>query len=928
MGSQIIGFGQTGFNIKLKKPAEYEERILRSEKSDGKKLSLPGRFIQNTTSHYNYAFNAQKKLNEVLQRAKEGFQDDYSKLLPFYNYTLDATAKDSLQLDSIIIKSSSGIALHDLRSDWADNLYLLWGASYYLQKKFDSAYQLFQFMNYAFAPKEKDGYYKTIGSARDGNSAKSIATKEKRNIAQKLLSEPPSRNDAFIWQIRNYLAQDKFPEAASLIVVLKNDPVFPKRLYPDLEEVQALFFYKQEQWDSAASHLSQALENAPTQQERARWEFLTGQLYELSGSYKDAKQFYGRSIPRTTDLIMEIYARLAEIRCTRDEASEKIDKNVSTLIKMAQRDKYVDYRDIIYYMAAQMDLAGGNKVEAKTLLLKSTTAGSNNPHQRNKAFLQLAEMAYSDKLYRESYNYYDSIQLPDSTLANSASIKSRKASLELLAANIDIIKRQDSLQRIASMPEEERKDFVKRVLKQLRKQQGLKDDGSFSTGNPFQSTSNNTLFQPIDSKADWYFYNASLRTRGQLEFKGKWGNRPNVDNWRRSAAVSSAMANNAAQNNNVANTGSQNGNTNTGNSDELSYESLYDKLPIGEEKLKLSNDTLQNALFEAGKILIQEIEDCSAGTAIMDTILNKFPAYENLKDVYFNLYYCYNKNGETEKAKAIKELMQTKFPNEKTTRIITSGRDQEAESLKAQADQRYSEIYTLFLDGKYAEAIGAKKLADSLYGNSYWTPQLMYIEAVYFIKQNADSLAKPALTEITNRFPSHPITEKANALLTALTNRKTIEAQLTNQQTQTAVIVKKDSTSVQSNITSQPATLKGYLQDPNSSHLVLLVLTKVDPGFVNESKRSFERYNRENFPNRAFTLDLTTLDQETRILSISSFGNLREASAYMERTNSKLATDILSWLTGGKYELQVISLANWQFLQSEKDIEAYKKWLK
>jgi hypothetical protein len=623
---------------------------------------------------------------------------------------------------------------------------------------------------------------------------------------------------------------------------------------------------------------------------------------------------------------MEIYARLAEIRCTRDEASEKIDKNVSTLIKMAQRDKYVDYRDIIYYMAAQMDLAGDNKAEAKSLLLKSTTAGSNNPHQRNRAFLQLAEMAYADKLYRESYNYYDSIQLPDSTLANSASIKSRKASLELLAANIDIIKRQDSLQRIASMPEEERKDFVKRVLKQLRKQQGFKDDGNFSTGNPLQSSTTTTLFQPADSKADWYFYNASLRTRGQSEFKSKWGNRPNVDNWRRSAAVSSAMANNAAQNNNLANTGSQNGNTS--NSDELSYESLLEKLPIGEEKLKLSNDTLQNALFEAGKILIQEIEDCSAGTAIMDTILKKFPAYENLKDVYFNLYYCYNKNGETEKAKAIKELMQTKFPNEKTTRIITSGRDQEAESLKAQADQRYSEIYTLFLDGKYVEAIGAKKMADSLYGNSYWTPQLMYIEAVYFIKQNADSLAKPALTEITKRFPNHPITEKANALLTALTNRKAIEAQLSNQQAQVVTSIKKDSASAQANANPQANTKKGYAQDPNSTHLVILILSKVDPGFVNESKRSFERYNRENFPNRAFTLELTTLSQDTRILSIGSFGNLREAAAYFERTNTKLATDILSWLTGGKYELQVISQTNWQILQSEKDIEAYKKWLK
>ena len=259
-------FSQLGFDLNIKKPKEYEERVLRSEKSDQKKFTVPRRFIQNTVTHYNYTFNANNKLNEVLERAKTAFVDDYSKLLPFYNYSLDVTVRDSIQLDSITYKASSGIALHDLRNDWVDNLYLLWGAAYYLQKDFDSAYQMFQFMNYAFAPKEKDGYYKTIGSSRDGNSALSIATKEKNSIPRRLFSEPPSRNDAFIWQIRNFLAQDQFPEAASLIVTLRNDPVFPKRLFNDLHEVQAYWFYKQNMWDSAAIHLEQALSNANNQQ--------------------------------------------------------------------------------------------------------------------------------------------------------------------------------------------------------------------------------------------------------------------------------------------------------------------------------------------------------------------------------------------------------------------------------------------------------------------------------------------------------------------------------------------------------------------------------------------------------------------------------------------------------------------------------------
>ncbi len=432
----LPAFSQLGIPITISKPTEYEDRVLRSEKSEDSKFTLPKRFIQNTVTHYNYYFNANTKLNEVLERAKLGFKDDYSELLPFYNYSLDITAGDSIQLDSITYKASSGIALHDLRNDWVDNLYLLWGASFYLQKKFDSAYLMFQFINYAFAPKEKDGYYLTIGSARDGNSAYSIATKEKSSLPKKIFSEPPSRNDAFIWQIRNFLAQDQFAEASSLILALKNDPVFPKRLNNDLAEVQSYWFYKQNMWDSAALYLTKALSNATNLQEKARWEYLAAQLYEQAGNYKDSEKYYGKVSSHTTDPILDIYARLSTIRVNRDGGEQTIEKNVAKLIRMAKQSKYEDYRDIIYYMAAQMQLQGNNIDEAMALLLKSTRYANNGIEQRNKAFLQLADLSLAKKNYRQAYNFYDSLKMDDPTLKNVEEITAKKKSLGLIAGNL------------------------------------------------------------------------------------------------------------------------------------------------------------------------------------------------------------------------------------------------------------------------------------------------------------------------------------------------------------------------------------------------------------------------------------------------------------------------------------------------------------
>jgi TolA-binding protein len=959
--ASLPAFGQLGFDLNIKKPKEYEERVLRSEKTD-KKFNVPRRFVQNTVTHYNYSFNANNKLNEVLARAKQVFKDDYSKLLPFYNYSLDVTAADSLQLDSITFKASSGIALHDLRNDWVDNLYLLWGASYYLQKDFDSAYQMFQFINYAFAPKEKDGYYKAIGSARDGNSALSISTKEKNGLARKMFSQPPSRNDAFIWQIRNFLAQDQFAEASSLIVTLRDDPAFPSRLLNDLHEVQAYSFYKQNMWDSAAHHLVEALSNAGTQQERARWEYLAGQLYEMSGNYKEARKNYDRSITRTTDLVMEIYARLATIRTNKDEGDADIQKNVAELVKMARRDKYADYQDIIYYMAAQMELEGNKEAEAMQLLLLSTQAPNNNPGQKNKAFLQLGDLSFLRKEYKNAYAFYDSVKLDDPTILNPDAIKDRKTALSDIVANLLIWERQDSLQRIAGLPEEERRDYVKKLVKYLRKQQGLKDEQPMmTTGIPNPGNQPPvTLFPGGDSKGEWYFYNANARTRGQNEFKAKWGNRPNIDNWRRSASLLNSRIN-STPGSNPQNPGSTGGNDNNNG---ISFDDLYARLPLTTEQIAQSNDSIQQALFKLGKAYIQGIEDCTAGTGTLEALRAKYPDFTPMDELLFNLYYCYNKNGEAAKAAAIKKLMGEKFGASNLTTIVTTGKNPADAAGNTTATKTYEQIYDLFIEGQFAEAIARKKVADSLYGNNFWTPQLLYIEAVYYIRQRNDNEAKEVLNSIISRFPNNGLAEKSKAMLDVLSRRAQIEEELTNLQVTryadsgttapVAVIPVKPVTkpdtvtaappvaqvkppvkqpaqpdSVKTQPAPPPTVVEAtpYAYKPGDKYYVVLVLNKVDPVFMNEAKNAFFRYNRETYYNKDYTADLYQLDTENRLLLMSFFNDATDALSYVEKTRPKTASEIIPWLKGGKYYFTIITESNLQLLKNSKDLDAYKRFL-
>jgi hypothetical protein len=534
---------------KEKKPEKYENRKLGSEKTAEKKFTVLRNFYQNNVTHYNYYFNANNRVNSVIERAKLSQKEDYSSLLRFYPYTLEATAAQKSDLDSVIYTSTAGILLHDLRNDWIDNMYMLIGKAYFLRNDLDSAMMTFQFINYNLFPRKRknDNDDRIVGTNSAASGYKiSIANKEKRNILQKVASLPPSRNDALIWLTRTLIEQDEFAESGGLINTLQNDPNLPKRLQNDLHEVTSYWFYKQGTYDSAASHLEKALTNADNKQDKARWEFLLAQLLEISGSYDKASGYYAKASKHTVDPLLDIYAQLNDAKMMKGAANPKeLDKSIDNLLKMGKRDKFESYRDIIYYSAGQLALQKPDTNAAVTYFNKSLKHNESNINYKNRAFIQLGDIAYNRKQYRLAASLYDSLQTGTDSVMDKliAKIQDRKNALTKIAEAISNIEREDSLQRIAAMQPAEREDYVKKLVKRLRKEKGLKDDGT-SAGNILY-TGNNPNQQSLDlfagnsSKGDWYFANSSLKSKGFSEFKAKWGNRANIDNWRRKSSLAS-----------------------------------------------------------------------------------------------------------------------------------------------------------------------------------------------------------------------------------------------------------------------------------------------------------------------------------------------------------------------------------------------------
>ncbi|MDP4212203.1 MAG: hypothetical protein Q8926_06215 [Bacteroidota bacterium] len=963
----LNGFGQEGISYDLKKPVRYEDRTLGYEKTTETKFKTPRRFIQNTITHYNFYYNANIKLNEVVSRAKSQFQDNFTQLLPFYNYKLETTSKDKRNLDSVIDKVNTAILVRDLRNDWADNLYMLMGQAYYYKNNLDSAHILFQFVNYAFAPREKDGYPIPIGSnsnADAGGNAFTISTNEKRNIVKRAFSLPPSRNESFVWQIRTYLMRDDLTRASVLIDILNHDPNFPERLQASLHELQAFLFYKQSDYDSAAYHLTAALGNAATQGERARWEYLIAQLYDRDGKPAESKDFYEQSAAHTMDPVMEVYARLNAIRQNKGnhEGDDYIRKNIEALHKMSRKELYASYRDIIYYAAGEMELERNNRSGARVFFKKSIANSSSAGSMRDQAFLKLGWLFLDERKYPEAKNAYDSINTGNPMIADSLRILlDHKLALGRVVPQMQIVQRQDSLQRIAAMTEQERNAYIKKMIRAYRRQQGLSEDEQQSAnGYGFKSNSTNADMFNDNANAEWYFYNLSLKSKGFNEFRSKWGNRPNVDNWQVQSMINQQKAGNVSGTLNNLN-GSE-ANAAAPAAVELTPDALLKNVPLTPDKLKKSRDSVENALYTLGKALQDYIPDYRMAIQSYDSLEIRFPATRFYQEAMFNTYYCYLKLNDSANAATILALMKQRFPSGRYLSLIENPPSGPPDRLeRADATHAYEKVYDELIEGNFDQALAGKKKLDSTYGDKYWTPQLEYVEALYYMHTRHDSLAKVTLSHIISKFTGTPMAAKAKNTLRVLLEREKIEEYLTNLKIKRSTddSLAMDSTNMQPKIpvtdsagmnqkakikadssrlvkqktdTLQfrkppPSFVSSFTAAPERPHAVALIMDKVDPVYVTESKNAFDRYNRENYYGKHLEITQVALSDSIKMMVINGFENANAALLYLDKTEKVTGREILPWLSANKYSFIIIDDQNLTTLQSNKDIQAYRKFL-
>jgi tetratricopeptide (TPR) repeat protein len=949
-----------------------EDRRPPAELMANRKWTIKRKLVQNMLARYNYLYNARKKLQLITHNVSRQGQDNYNYLLPFYPYSLQNLGLSAGDLDTVIEKASINIQIHDPRSKWIDDSYLLIGQAYFYQGEWDKANRTFLFINTTYAPKKKSDNKAIVGSSQ--HDQLSIASREKRKPPFGYFKHTYARNDAFVWRAKTLLEMKEFDEARSMMNILEQDPYFPKRLAGEMAEVRAYALYKQERFAEVIPHLQIAVKSKRNRDERARMFYILGQLYTNYSRQDSAVMMFQRVIKQKPDPMMDFQARIqiAKLDGTREGGS--LDQSLARLKKMARKEKYLEFRDAIYYTMANLVLPKDPDL-AMEYLRQALKVESENSMQKALSFKAIADIYYGQRQYRLARNFYDStasVMPPEFT--DSAIVNKRKHVLNDVAIRVEAIQREDSLQRIAAMPESDRMILLEKMAGQMRKeaeerakkQQESAENGldqEMAINNPLANNMNNSPAAPKkDDQGDWYFYNNGTKSSGFSEFKKRWGNRPLADNWRRSQ--SGAIAANQPllpEDENGNPIGAKDATKAPG--DSATAKALAAGLPLTPDDLLKSNVIIEDAYYDLGKLYNDQLDNTALAIETYDTLLSRYPQHPHKTEVVYSLYIWHTKMGHTALAAKYKQNVVTQFGDSKFASIIKYGALQDIDQeKKKEISTAYDSAYVNFRSGNYEQALALKKAADSSYGLNFMQPKFDLLEAMIIMKMDTCEFGRQAVVNVINKYKQDEgVQEKAKSLLEALDNRAALVVYLSrleidkNKDNSNVVdenisirypwqnpeprfdsikikTAAPDSVKLADNaalkVAPLPAPLKPitiYKLKADNPHFVVLSFLRMSKAIVEEALTQFTKYNAEKHPTEKIQVANFVLTPQEVMLIFRIFPNEDKALDYFDEIRLD-AEKIIPRIRPSDYSMFIISRDNFIQMNSTKDLEGYRKF--
>nr|WP_321229388.1 tetratricopeptide repeat protein [uncultured Psychroserpens sp.] len=700
---------------------------------------------------YNILYNGNIALEKGRETVDNAATDNYWQLLPIERMQVSediffpgqSKNQDFERAEEKAIKAVQKHGMNIKGKEYnpqIDEAYLLLGQARYFDQRFVPALEAFNYILYKYPASDKI------------NTAK--VWREKANIRLE-------NNELAIKNLKRLLEQEELEDQD----------------LADATSILAQAYINVKSKDSALTQLAIAADFTKKNKEKARFNYVIGQLYNEFGKKDSANLAFDnvidmhRKIPRP----YYINAHLAKSNNFDMENGNQIEF-LEYLTDLEEDRENRPFLDKIYYRIAEFHRANKRDSMAIAYYNKSLRTNSGDKDLKSRDYATLGDMSFDNAEYKLAGAYYDSTML--NMKLNSKPyrvVKRKRENLEDVIYYEDIAQANDSILRLVNLSEVERLAYFTtyteelKVLAEAEKEKAEAEARRKASGSGLKTSENtNNGKSSLGSKSvratpggaktnqesDFYFYNPTTVAYGKSEFVKVWGDRELKDNWRLSDAK--GKGSNSSQDIDVA--------ANATDDERFDPEFYIAKIPSDQKVIDSLAKDRNYAYYQLGTIYKEKFKEYELAKVKLETLLQNNPEDRLILPSKYNLYKIYLELGLSSKASAMMDEIVNTYPDSRYAKILLNPKSEFALDENS-PESLYKKIFKQFGDQQYVEVVTKAEQYITQFEGDPLVPKFEILKASANGRLNGFEAYKKGVNYIALTYPNSEEGKKAKEIL-------------------------------------------------------------------------------------------------------------------------------------------------------------------
>lgn len=654
------------------------------------------------STKYNILYNGDIALNKGIEELKAQHKDNFWEFLPIERMQISQESMapnetKNANFDRAETKATKAIQRHSMNIDGTeknfqiDEAHLLLGQARYYDQRFIPALEAFNYVLYKYPTSSK--IY-----------------------------------EAKIWREKTNMRLDNDALAVINLNKLLKEIKFKDQIFADANATIAQAFLNLQQKDSAIAKLKLATKFTKRNEEKARYHFILGQLYD-DINHKDSAYIEYQSVINMNRKASRLYVMQAHAKQASRLNFSKTDTIVFLKIfnKLLKDRENRPYLDILNHQMGLFYDKNNQTEKAKKYYATSLKKQTPDDYLVASNYKNLAAIYFNKAQYTIAGKYYDSTltKLKPRTREFNLFTKKRENLADVIKYET-IAQTNDSLLLVTAMSKIDKELYYQKYIDKLKIQDAkaekerqiaekisLQQNAASSTdfkeksnliqnASAQKSSDTNTEVSPIISGAknniasNFYFYNANSVSYGKLEFKRLWGNRPLAENWRLN--TSKEIISDTNLNADLYNENDKKKEENVNYTTEFYIKSL----PNNQKTLDSLAKERNFAYYQLGTIYKEKFKEYQLAATKLEKLLNQNPEERLILPAMYTLYKIYEII-DSGKAIVMKQDIISKYPDSRYAQILKNTNGQY--TLLSKPEEAYSKLFKDYQNGLFRELL-------------------------------------------------------------------------------------------------------------------------------------------------------------------------------------------------------------------------------